>query len=427
MVVQSSGKAGGRSHPLRVALVAGTLDQGGAEKQLLYMAVALQRVGVEVRVYSLRRGEYYEAALKSAGITPIWIGRFENPLIRLASLTRALWIFRPHIVQAGNFFTNLYAAISARLCGAISIGAIRNDIAFEHQENGRWWPWLFRMPSALLANSRAAAQSASALGRLSRRVRFLPNAIDLAAFDRQMDSADSEPAKIGPRVITVGRLVRAKRQDRFLRALTYVRERNPEVRGVVIGSGPMRPELEALASRLGLIPDGVQFLGRCDNVAALLRQAEIFVLTSDYEGFPNVLLEAMAARLPVVTTSAGDSAAVVQDDQTGYVVGPEDLQGLTDRIICLADSSELRRRLGEEGRKRVEEHYGFEHLPKRLLAIYREIAVEKERKHLLRSIDLCADSQESGRISADTSVENEIDTANPYAATGRQAHPTRLE
>lgn len=415
MIVQSSGKAGVRSHSLRVALVAGTLDQGGAEKQLLYMAVALQRVGVDVRVYSLRRGEYYEAALKSSGITPIWIGRFENPLIRLASLTKALWIFRPHIVQASHFFTNLYAAISARLCGAISIGAIRNDIAFEHQENGRWWRWLFRMPSALLANSRAAAHSASALGRLSRRVRVLPNAIDLAAFDRQMDSADLEPAKSGPGVIiTVGRLVRAKRQDRFLRALTYVRKRNPEVRGVVIGSGPMRPELESLASSLGLIPDGVQFLGRCDNVTALLRQAEIFVLTSDYEGFPNVLLEAMAARLPVVTTSAGDSAAVVQDDQTGYVVGPEDLQGLTDRIISLADSSELRRRLGEEGRKRVEEHYGFEHLPKRLLAIYRGIAVEKARKHLLRSIDLFADSQESGRISADTSVENETATANPY-------------
>ncbi len=427
MVVQSSGKPGVRPHPLRVALVAGTLDQGGAEKQLLYMAVALQRVGVDVRVYSLRRGEYYEAALKSSGITPIWIGRFENPLIRLASLTKALWVFRPHIVQASHFFTNLYAAISARLSGAISIGAIRNDIAFERDQNGRWWPWLFRMPSALLANSSAAAQSARGLGRFSRQVRVLPNVIDLAAFDRQAASVDSNPPETGLRIIAVGRLVRAKRQDLFLRALASVRERNPEVRGVVVGGGPMRSELESLANGVGLLPNGVQFLGRSDNVATLLRQSEMFVLTSDYEGFPNVLLEAMAARLPVVTTPAGDSAKVVQDDRTGYVVGFEDFKGLVDRIALLARSSELRRRLGDAGRKRVEEHYGFEHLPQRLLAIYRAIAVAKARKHLVRSIDLCADSQESGRISADTSVENETDTPNPYGATGRPLHPTRLE
>lgn len=384
--------------PLRVALLAGTLGQGGAEKQLCYIAAALQRAGVDVRVYSLTRGEYYETALKSSGMTPIWIGRFGSPLIRLVTLTTALLRFRPHIVQAVHFFTNLYAAISAKLCRAISIGGIRNDIAFEREQNGRWWPWLFRMPSALLANSSAAAQSARDLGRFSRQVRVLPNVIDLAAFDRQAASAESEPPETGFQIIAVGRLVRAKRQDRFLKALASVRERNPEVRGALVGCGPMRSELESLANSVGLLSSGVQFLGRSDNVAMLLRQSEMFVLTSDYEGFPNVLLEAMAARLPVVTTPAGDSAEVVQDDRTGYVVGFEDFKGLVDRIALLARSPELRRRLGDAGRKRVEELYGFELLPKRLLAIYREIAAGKARKHLLRSIDFCADSQEPGRI-----------------------------
>jgi glycosyltransferase involved in cell wall biosynthesis len=403
-----------------VALLAGTLGQGGAEKQLFHIATALQLAGVDVRVYALTRGEYYEAALKSSGIAPIWIGRFGSPLVRLVSLTSSLLDFRPHIVQAVHFFTNLYAAISAKLCRAISIGGIRNDIAFERDQNGRWWPWLFRMPSALLANSSAAAGHARDLGRFSRQVRVLPNVIDLAAFDRQAASADSRPPETGLRIIAVGRLVRAKRQDRFLRALASVRERNPEVRGVVVGGGPMRSELVSLASSMRLLPDGVQFVGRSDNVATLLRQCQAFVLTSDYEGFPNVLLEAMAARLPVVTTPAGDSADVVQDDRTGYVVGFEDFKGLVDRIALLARSPEMRQRFGEAGRKRVEEQYGFEHLPKRLLAIYSEIAVEKARKHLLRRIDLCANSQESGRISSDTSVGNEADTANPYGATDRR-------
>lgn len=371
------------------------------------MAAALQRVGLDVRVYSLTRGEHYEATLKSSGITPIWIGRFGNPLIRLASLTRALWRFRPHIVQSGHFFTNLYAAISAHLCGAISIGGIRSDIAFEQAENGQWWPWQFRLPSALLANSTAAAQSAIGLGRLARFVRVLPNAIDCAAFDRQIVAADSEPVEIGPRVITVGRLIPEKRQDRFLRALADVRKRNPEVRGVLVGDGPMRPELESLAGHLGLLPDGVRFVGRSDNVAALLHRSEIFVMTSDHEGFPNALLEAMAAGLPVVTTPAGDSAEVVRDDQTGYVVGFEDFNALADRIARLAESPELRRRFGETGRKRVEEQYGFERLSQRLLTIYREIAVEQSRERLLRSIDLCADSLGSRNVSSNIAVKGQ--------------------
>ena len=364
------------------------------------MAAALQRAGIDVRVYSLTRGELYEAALQSSGITPIWIGRFGNPLIRLATLTRELWRFRPHIVQSGHFFTNLYAAIAARFCGAVSIGAIRNDIAFEQAENGRWWPWLFRLPSALIANSTTAAQSAAGLGKLARLVRVLPNAIDLEAFDRQVVRGDSERAETGLRILTVGRLVRQKRQDRFVRALAEVRKRLPGVRGILVGDGPIRPELESLAGRLGLQPIGIQFAGRSDNVAALLHRCEIFVMTSDHEGFPNAVLEAMAAGLPVVTTPSGDSAEVVQDDQTGYVVGFEDSDGLADRIARLADSAELRRRLGEAGRKRVEEHYGFERLTQRLLAIYREISVERSRNHLLRQVDLCANSFESRSVSS---------------------------
>ena len=75
---------------LRVAFVAGTLDRGGAEKQLFYMARALAREAVDVRVYSLRRGEFFEAELQRLGIRPIWIGRYAHPVLRTAALVRVL-------------------------------------------------------------------------------------------------------------------------------------------------------------------------------------------------------------------------------------------------------------------------------------------------------------------------------------------------
>jgi len=98
---------------LRVAFVAGTLGVGGAEKQMVYMARALCQSGAEVRVLSLTRGDYYERALREIGLEPVWIGQSSHPLGRLAAVIRALREFRPHILQAAHFFTNLYVGLAA--------------------------------------------------------------------------------------------------------------------------------------------------------------------------------------------------------------------------------------------------------------------------------------------------------------------------
>jgi glycosyltransferase involved in cell wall biosynthesis len=133
-----------------------------------------------------------------------------------------------------------------------------------------------------------------------------------------------------------------------------------------------------------LLPDGVLFLGQREDVPAVLSRVDLLVLTSAYEGFPNVLLEAMAARLPVITVPAGDAGIVVQDGLTGYVVNPEDpegaggevaiTRGIADRLVCLAQSASLRRQLGDAGRRRVEQLYSFEILPSRLFSLYQEMA-----------------------------------------------------
>ena len=147
---------------LRIALIAGELGQAGAEKQLVYMAQSLQDAGADVRVYSLTRGEFYEAHLRELGLEPHWFGRFgsirfANIPLRLASLAAQLSRFRPHIVQSTHFFCNLYAGLSGRLTGALAIGGMRNELSFERKASGRWTRPLLRLPSAIIANSRAAA------------------------------------------------------------------------------------------------------------------------------------------------------------------------------------------------------------------------------------------------------------------------------
>jgi glycosyltransferase involved in cell wall biosynthesis len=387
-----------RPDPLRVALVAGGLGQGGAEKQLVYLARALHQAGVLVKIFCLTRGEYYEEKLAALGLPPVWIGRHAQPLVRIASLTRQIKAFRPHLLQSTHYFTNLHVSVAARLLGTFSIGSLRSDPQRALHSGAFWSPWLLRLPSVLIANSFSARSRAIASGLPPARVHVLPNVIDLEEFDEAQragalaagqtegldrvvqPSAAEEPVTVA----AVSRLAPVKQLDLFLRALALARQTAPHLRGVLVGDGSQRTGLEKLAEELGLLPGGVRFLGQRSDVPAVLARVDLLALTSAYEGFPNVLLEAMAARLPVVTVPAGDAGLIVQDGLTGYVVNPSETAGaggdetaalaIADRLICLAQSAPLRRRLGDAGRRRVEILYSFEGLPARLFSLYQAIA-----------------------------------------------------
>ena len=356
----------------RVALIAGGLSQGGAEKQLLYMAQALQQRGIDVRCYCLTRGDFYEQAFERSGIPVTWIGRFQTPLLRLARLIPLLRAFDPQVVQAGHFFANLYAALGARACGAVSIGAIRNDGAFELAENKGWGPWLMRLPTLVVANSRVGARFAQTHGRTPDDVVVIPNVIDLHAFDDVATTVNLREWAPGPLVIAVGRLVPAKRFDRFLQALLIARRTVPSLSGVIVGDGPQRSALEEQAARLGLADDALRFLGRRDDIPALLRQADMLLACSDHEGFPNVLLEAMAAGLPSITTPAGDAASVVLPNVTGVVVETDDIQQLAGAMTRLAMAPAMRAAMSRAARQRVERVYRPDGLADSLLAAYQQ-------------------------------------------------------
>jgi len=372
-----------RSDRLRVAFVAGTLGQGGAEKQLVYMVRALLQAGVDVRVYALTRGELHEPALKALGVEPTWVGSHGHPLARLTSLALALRHFRPHVLQSAHFFTNLYVGLLFPVFRAVGIGAIRNDMPHEMEANPFWGKWLLTKVDAQVANSHEAVRSAIQFGVRQERVHCLPNIIDLSEFDfHSQHTSTLLPSRTV--VATVGRLVHAKRFDRFIEALAIAREQAPELLGCIVGDGPERERLQALAQEKGLSNEHLLFLGRRHDVPALLRQAQMLALTSDHEGFPNVLLEAMAARLPVVTTPAGDSARVVRDGVTGYVLPFDDVRGFANRLVELAQSSALRSTLGNEGRALVEREYSGERLAASLLSIYLRTATQSGSHRLTR-------------------------------------------
>ena len=396
-----------QSRHLRVALIASSLRMGGAEKQTVYMAQALHEAGMDVRLFYLGAGGHYETVLREMGVSVRQIHIPNKPWTILARLIGALRRLRPDIVLVNQFGDLHYGAIAGRFCNALTLGGVRSDGWYELRYHGCLSRLMVRLAHGLVANSSHARQTLVSQGIKPQKIEVLPNVIDLRDFDAR--SALPLPVSLpSGRVIAaaVGSLHPCKRFERFLEALGLARRSEPALTGVIAGADlGAKAALQARADALGLGPEDVRFLGECHSVPALLTRTAMLVLSSEYEGFPNVILEAMAARLPVITTQAGDAGLIVQHGDTGYVVEQEDTRGMAACMVQLARSRSMRIKLGEAGRKRVEQEYNYQSLSSRLLAIYQNFARQEGRASLLEMLRRDIPSKNSETLSGSLALD----------------------
>jgi glycosyltransferase involved in cell wall biosynthesis len=356
---------------IKVTFLAGTLEHGGAERQLFYMLQALCALGTTPRVLCFDQGEFWERPIRSLGVTVTWVGQSASRMARLIRILATLRREPPDVFQSQHFFANAYVGVASWLLPVIGIGAIRNEGSAELQGNGRIGGWLnLHLPRMIAANSRIAMEQVIQRGFSPDRLFFLPNVVDTQRFQ-----PENRPAYAPVTLLSVGRLTRQKRFDRFISALAAVRAKvGAEVRGLIVGPPQdhgLQAELERQAKGLGLIPGHLEFHGGTDNMAAVYRRADICVLTSDYEGTPNVLLEAMASGLPVVSTKVGGVPGIVKHGQTGLLVEREDEAGLADALVSLVRDVPLRTAMGHGARDFVQAHASLQRLPGYLGELYR--------------------------------------------------------
>jgi glycosyltransferase involved in cell wall biosynthesis len=301
------------------------------------------------------------------------------------------------ILQSQHFYTNAYAAVAAWLLNCKGIGALRSNGQFDLTQCGRIGGRInLHLPGILAANSRSSIQYAMNRGIESSRLHFLPNVVDTEQFtpaEPNLAPGDrSEPLTL----LAVGRLTREKRFDRFISILHKLRVSGLDVRGWIVGSSRvnenLRPELEQQAAALGLLPDALQFLGSASDMGAIYRRSSICVLTSDHEGTPNVLLEAMAAGLPIVATNVGGIPEFVKNGQTGFLIDREDLEAQTTVIARLIRDSDLRTSIGNQARGYIEQNHSLHRLPALLNDLY-EAALPPNRKHYAASVMAGPDPQ----------------------------------
>ncbi len=217
-----------------------------------------------------------------------------------------------------------------------------------------WLRRLFLRRATVMVPSRTLYRIATDIWRLPRgHVLYVPNGIDLDRYGAAGDAPPAWPGE-GPVVGTVATLRTEKNLPRLVRAVKLLRERMP-VRLVIVGDGPERGPLQALAASLG-IAGAVHFTGYCATPNLMYRGFDVFALTSDTEQMPLSVLEAMASSLPVAATDVGDVRAML-DEANGDFVVPLDDAALADSLGRLLAQPSLRRQLGDANRARAEAEF----------------------------------------------------------------------
>lgn len=374
---------------MRIAFVCPGLHHGGAETQLIALATQLHALGHTVRVNTLFSGTARVPVLSEAGIEVVeYDKRSRLDLRLLARMRRDLRAFAPDVLQGMLFDGNLYARLAGAGLGVPVVCAERSSDYELRRSQSLAHRLTHRFTDAVIANSHAGAALARRMfpALAAERVHVVWNGIDTAAVARRAAAANGLRATLGVEATArllcfVGAVKPEKDVPLALRTAALLFER----RGtpwhlVMLGAAypklaryhiaeydtSMRCELEVGQMIAALPNDRAHQLGVTDQVIETIAQCDVLLSTSRREGFPNVVLEAMAAGTPVVSTAYSDIDRILPSPW--QVVGSRDPAALADTVErAYAEASAL----AAAQRAWVEANAGLERLAEATLRVYR--------------------------------------------------------
>ncbi|MEX2661921.1 MAG: glycosyltransferase [Vicinamibacterales bacterium] len=343
-----------------VAIFLTSFDPGGTERQMTELIRRLDDRRYRVHAVCLRReGSWLPNVVsRAASVVEFPLTGFAK-LHTLAQLWRfARWCRRERIavLQTCDFYSNVFGLLGGALAGVpVRIGSRRELNPDKTSGRIRLQRLAYRFADRVVANSPAAAGILREEGVPSSAVAMISNGVDAAAYP------DRPPRPNVCRVITVANLRPEKSHETLIAAAAQLAGVCPDLRYQIVGDGSRRQELEALARARG-VSGIVEFLGHRDDVPALLAAADVFVLPSRSEAFPNGAIEAMAAGLPVVACGVGGLLDLIETGRTGILVPPSDPEALAVALQSLCADPERAHALGREARREVQARYSFERM-----------------------------------------------------------------
>lgn len=366
-----------RVHPNSVVFITGQLGLGGAEKQLYLLVRGLLLTGWRASVITLNpgKGDYWERSFREMGVPLYEVSCAGTRLQRLLAIRRILSREGVPIVHSWTIHANFYAAAGGWMSGTpVRLGSERANHRSSRKALGHCWYALslWGLDGLVVNSEPAAAFLRQYRPRLS--VSIVPNGVVVADAPETKEQCRTRlgiPAAANV-VGAVGSLVPRKNFASLITAFGLLAEWGMNALLVVIGDGPLRSDLEDQALRV-LPKEKVLFVGALAGAENWYPAFDVLCMPSlDQEGTPNVLMEASAAGLPVVATAVGGAPTVVEDGRTGFLVPAGDVPALADRLGKLLPDSELRRRMGQAGREKMQREMSVESAVIRMRVVYEE-------------------------------------------------------
>lgn len=367
---------------IRVVLFVSSFHIGGTERQAIATAKGLDRRRFDVRMACFHREGPLQFELTDVPCEKFTLRSLYRPGTLAEMLRFARWLrrHRVDVLHAMNFYPNVFAVPAARLAGVpVVLASIRDQGDLWTPLQRRAQGLTCRLAHRVVGNAEAVRRRLVGEGVDPSRIVVIPNGVrcDGRAPHRAVLQQEFGVAPGVPVVGVVARLTPVKGVDHFIEAAALVAPKFPAARFVVVGGAQNADpaygrRLKRRASDLGL--DGrIVFTGFRTDVQALLRGMTISVMPSLSEGLSNVILESMAAGLPVVATRTGGNPELVADGITGFLVPPADAGALAASIERLLARPRMASQFGEQARRRAVERFSLEAMVESTGSLYREL------------------------------------------------------
>jgi len=366
---------------LRVLQLVESMEVAGAEQVVLSLVRGLDRSRYEPWVGCLTVEGPLAKECREAGVPVLALGKRAGlDLSVLADLVRTMRRERIDVVHTHVWNADVWGRVAGFLAGVpVRITTYHSVDVWKRRRHLAVDFCLARISNGIVCVSEAVRSFyRSRAGVPESKLRVVLNGIDPSAFEAPVNVAAKRrelglPAE-GPVMIVVARLLPEKGHRYLIEAVSELRRSFPTATLLVVGAGPSREDLDVRARALGLHGSGVRFLGERRDVPELLAASDVFVLPSSIrEGLSISLLEAMAARRPVLVTDIGGNRQTVDDGKTGLVVAPADAAALHRGLLELLQDPMRARELAEAGRAKLDREFGAQRMVSDTEALYEQL------------------------------------------------------
>lgn len=379
-----------QSLPCVLFIVDQLTELGGGERSLFEIAKGLPAFGYRSLIVTFRDDPAPAAYALCDNITILPLASCFSFKALFTALQLRRIILREHVTVVHTFFesSDIFGAVVARISGVKHLISSRRDMGILRSSKHKIaYRLLAPLYSAVITVSDTVRDWHRQTDKIAEdRIKTIHNGL---ARDRLQprQSAKTVRDQLGvactsPLVTTISNINPWKGVDVFVSTAAIVLKQHPGAMFAVAGDWTDMDHLHALqaaASTLG-ISDRMLFLGRVDDIAALLLASDVFALLSRSEGMPNVVLEAMAAGLPVVATAVGGTPEVVVNGITGYLVPNEDSEAAAERIGQLISDPYLRARIGDAGITHIHNHFSLEKMIRSHVDLYDSLLARQSKE-----------------------------------------------